>query len=93
MSTSDTKSVETLDDAEDGAMWRELPRSFGIRRRLKLTVQQFAERFGIPVEAVEAWESGTSKPDAVAEAYLLVIAREPETVARAVAASVRNAAE
>jgi Helix-turn-helix len=93
MSTSDTKCVETLADPEDGAVWRELPRSFGIRRRLKLTAEQFAERFGIPVETVRDWETGVARPDAVADAYLRVIAREPDAVARAVAAGARSAAE
>ena len=93
MNSSDTKSVEALADPEEGAVWRELPRSFGIRRRLKLTVEQFAERYCIPVETARAWEAGTMTPDAVAEAYLRAIAREPEAVARAVAAGRQDTAE
>ena len=93
MNKPDTKSVEDLLDPEEGAVWRELPRSFGIRRRLKLTLEQFAERYCISVETARAWEAGTATPDAVADAYLRVIAREPEAVARAVAPGGKVAAE
>ena len=78
-----TISVEDLDDPEEGAVWRELPRSFSTRRRLKLTVEKFGERYRIPVETLRAWEAGTEKLDAVAEAYLRAIAGNPEAVAAA----------
>ncbi len=93
MSKNATVSVEDLDDPEEGAVWRELPRTWGIRRRLKLTVEQFAERYRIPAETVRAWEAGTASPDAVAEAYLRVIALRPAEVAAALSESVREAAE
>lgn len=93
MSTSGTGRDEDLVDAEVGADWRELPRTWGIRRRLKLTVEQFAERFHIPVDAIRAWEAGTSKPDALAEAYLRVIARHPKEVAAVLSDGPKQAAE
>ena len=94
MSDTTTISIDDLDDPEEGAVWRRMPRTRGIRRRLKLTPEQFAERFGIPADMVRAWEAGTAKPDAVAEAYLRVIAREPEVVAAALATGgVKEAAE
>lgn len=93
MSKPDTISVEDLADPEEGAVWRELPRTWGIRRRLKLTIEQFAERYRIPAEMVRAWEAGTATPDAVAEAYLKVIAVRPDEVATALGGGHRGAAE
>lgn len=85
MSKPNTISVDDLDDAEEGADWRRMPRSFSTRRRLKLTVEEFAERYRLPVAMLRAWEAGTERPDAIAEALLLAIAREPEVLARALA--------
>jgi DNA-binding transcriptional regulator YiaG len=68
-----------------------LSRSHGIRRRLKLTVEAFAQRYRIPAELVRAWEDGTTKPDAVADAYLRAIAANPGEVA--VVVSGKTAAE
>ena len=93
MSKLATSSVEDLADPEEGAVWRELPRSWGIRRRLKLTVEQFGERYRIPAETVRAWEAGTVLPDPVAEAYLRAIAGNPDAVAAALGTSRRAAAE
>lgn len=84
MSERGTISVEDLEDPEQGANWREMPRSFSTRRRLKLTVEQYAERYLFSVELLRAWEAGTAKPDAVAEAFMLAIAREPELLAKAI---------
>ena len=93
MNTTTMIEVDDLEDPEEGAVWRRLPRSFSTRRRLKLTVEQFGERYRIPVETLRAWEAGTAAPDAVAEAYLLVIARAPEAVADALGAGKKAAAE
>jgi putative transcriptional regulator len=95
-----------LDDVEDsanygeqpgrpnaGVVWRRLPRTFGIRRRLKLTIEEFAARFQIPADMVRAWEDGQATPDAAAVAYLRVIAHDPERVAAVLAGAVKAAAE
>ena len=58
-----------------------------LRRRLKLSQARFAERFGFNVARIRDWEQGRSKPDGAVRAYLLVISREPEAVARALAAA------
>ena len=86
MSTTSTSPIDTLADPEAGASWRRLPRTFGIRRRLKLSIAEFAERFQIPVELVTAWEEGRAAPDATAATYLRVIAHDPEHVAKVLAA-------
>ena len=60
--------------------YRRLPRSWGIRRRLGLTQEQFAEKFQIPVGTVRDWEQGRVEPDQAAKAYLKVIAHNPDLV-------------
>jgi len=57
-----------------------------IRRALKLSQKQFAATFHIPIGTVRDWEQGRYEPDAAARAYLHVIAREPNTVRKALAA-------
>ena len=66
--------------------YRTLPRTWGIRRRMRLTQEEFAERFQIPVGTVRDWEQGRVEPDQAARAYLEVIAHDPELVLRALAA-------
>jgi putative transcriptional regulator len=56
-----------------------------IRRALRLSQQEFAAHYGIPVGALRDWEQGRKEPDAAAKAYLHVIASEPEMVRRALA--------
>ena len=56
------------------------PRVFIIRRALKLTQEEFAEKFQIPIGAVRDWEQGRAEPDQAAKAYLKVIAHNPNLV-------------
>jgi putative transcriptional regulator len=49
-----------------------------IRRELKLSQEEFAASFHIPIGTLRDWEQGRREPDAAARAYLRVIAREPE---------------
>jgi putative transcriptional regulator len=56
-----------------------------IRERLGLTRPAFAQRFGLAVAAVRDWEQGLRRPDPAARVLLMVIARNPETVAQVVA--------
>ena len=56
-----------------------------IRERLGLARPAFAQRFGLALAAVRDWEQGLRRPDPAARVLLLVIARNPETVAQAVA--------
>ena len=57
-----------------------------LRKRLKLSRQKFAERFGLDVRAVQEWEQGRRVPDRAARVLLTVIDRDPESVVRALAA-------
>ena len=56
-----------------------------IRRALKLSQEDFAAHFHIPIGTLRDWEQGRKVPDAAAKAYLRVIAREPNTVRKALA--------
>jgi putative transcriptional regulator len=70
------------------AEWRAAPRVPQvsiIRRALKLSQEDFAAAFHIPVGTLRDWEQRRKEPDAAARAYLRVIAREPETVRKALA--------
>jgi putative transcriptional regulator len=54
-----------------------------LRRKLGLSQDQFALDYGFTPARVRDWEQGRSKPDGAVRAYLRVIEREPEAVARA----------
>jgi putative transcriptional regulator len=54
-----------------------------IRRALRLSQEEFAAKFHIPVGTLRDWEQGRKEPDAAARAYLKVIARNPAAVANA----------
>jgi putative transcriptional regulator len=56
-----------------------------LRRRARLTQQQFAARLGVPVETIRNWEQGKRLPRGPARALLAVIAHAPEMVFAALA--------
>lgn len=60
-----------------------VPQIIVIRRALKLSQDDFAARFHIPVGTLRDWEQGRKEPDAAARAYLRVIAHDPDAVLRA----------
>ena len=68
-------------------------RSRVIRMAFGLTQEEFAARYHIPLGTLRDWEQHRSEPDQAAQAYLKVIAREPEMVARALAERRPAAAE
>ena len=53
-----------------------------IRKRMKLSRQKFADRFGLDARAVQEWEQGRRVPDRAARILLTVIDRDPEAVVR-----------
>jgi putative transcriptional regulator len=65
-----------------GKIWRG-PHVGAIRRNLKLTQEEFAARYQIPVGTIRDWEQRRSEPDAAARAYLCAIIGDPDGVARA----------
>ncbi len=58
-----------------------------IRRRLRLSQERFAEKFGFTVASVRDWEQRRRRPERTARMLLQVIDKEPEAVLRALHAS------
>lgn len=58
-----------------------------LRRRARLTQEQFAAKVGVPVETIRNWEQGKRMPRGPARALLTVIAHAPDTVFEALAKS------
>ena len=58
-------------------------RILALRKRMKLSRQKFADRFGLDARALQEWEQGRRIPDRAARVLLTVIDRDPEAVARA----------
>jgi putative transcriptional regulator len=78
---ADPDAAPAMSDAEISAA-----RVRWVRRATGLSQEQFAARYRIPVGTLRDWEQARTGPDAAALAYLRVIEREPEAVARALAA-------
>lgn len=68
---------------EDFKRMERMPRVKVIRRALRLSQEEFAERYCIPIGTLRDWEQKRSEPDQAARAYLTVIAKEPEVVRQA----------
>ena len=58
-------------------------RIVALRKRMKLSRQKFADRFGLDARAIQDWEQGRRVPDRAARVLLTVIDREPDAVMRA----------
>ena len=58
-------------------------RILALRKRLRLSRQKFADRFGLDARAVQDWEQGRRVPDRAARVLLTVIGHDPEAVVRA----------
>lgn len=58
-----------------------------IRGKMALTQTQFAARFGFSVNTLRHWEQGKRQPEGPTRAYLVVIAKTPRTVERALRAA------
>jgi putative transcriptional regulator len=56
-----------------------------LRRRARLTQQEFAAKLGVPVDTIRNWEQGKRMPRGPARALLAVIAHAPEAVFAALA--------
>ena len=69
-----------------------ISRAKRIRWRLHMSQIEFAKTFHIPLGTVRDWEQHRRDPDRAAQAYLEVIAREPDAVRRALKARGTEAA-
>jgi putative transcriptional regulator len=77
--------AQPLSDAQLHRMKRPNPKV--VRQALGLSQEEFARRFMIPVGTLRDWEQGRVEPDQSARAYLMVIARIPEAVRKALEAA------
>lgn len=71
------------------ATMRRIPRVKTLRRALRLTQEEFATRYHIPLGTLRDWEQGRSEPDQPAKAYLKAIAGDPVAVLHALEAGPR----
>lgn len=58
-----------------------------IRKKLGMTQERFAGRFGFSVNTLRHWEQGKRQPEGPTRAYLLVIERAPDAVQKALDAA------
>ena len=63
----------------------EVPDVRAIRRKLRMSQQEFARVYRIPLATLKNWEQGRRQPDAPAAAYLEVIAKRPREAREALA--------
>jgi putative transcriptional regulator len=63
----------------------EVPDVRAIRRQLRMSQQEFARVYRIPLSTLKNWEQGRRQPDAPAAAYLQVIAKRPREAREALA--------
>ena len=68
--------------AGDLKRMRRTPQARVIRRALALTQEEFAIRYHIPLGTLRDWEQGRAQPDRQTQAYLKIIACDPERVER-----------
>jgi putative transcriptional regulator len=70
---------------DDLRRMKRTPRVKIIRRALGISQEDFAARYRIPIGTLRDWEQGRVVPDQAAQAYLTVIARDPERVRKVLA--------
>jgi putative transcriptional regulator len=73
-----------LTDA-DIARMRRRPRAYVVRRALRMTQEEFADAYRIPIGTLRDWEQGRTEPDQANRAYLKIIAVAPDFVKRTLA--------
>lgn len=54
----------------------------GIRKKLDLTQDQFAQLFGFTASQIREWEQGRNRPLGALRTYLLLIKSDPESIAQ-----------
>jgi len=62
---------------------KRVPQVKVIRRAFRMSQEEFAQAFRIPIGTLRDWEQGRVEPDHAARAYLKVIARNPKAVREA----------
>jgi len=78
-------------DYSEGKLKKAVVHEFGpldvkeIRAQVGMSQNEFASAFGISVSTLRHWERGDRKPQGPALVLLNIVAKEPETVLRALA--------
>jgi putative transcriptional regulator len=62
---------------------RRVPTVRALRKKLKMTQEEFAARFHLPLGTIRDWEQGAHRPDKAARVLLTIIANDPDAVTRA----------
>ncbi len=60
-----------------------------IRERVHMSQDEFARQYGFSKRSLEQWEQGRRTPTGASRAFLVVIAREPDAVQRALTRGTR----
>ena len=83
MNLTHVQNVKVLAPLSEAALsqLRPLPIARALRLRLRLTQDEFAARYHIPLGTLRDWEQRRSEPDMAAQSFLRVIAAEPEKIA------------
>ena len=86
MNQIDDPDNKPLNDGDLRRM-KKTPQAKIIRRALKLSQEEFAAAYQIPIGTLRDWEQHRSVPDKAASSYLKVIASEPEIVRKVLESS------
>jgi putative transcriptional regulator len=85
------QAIAFMDGTADLSQYRvHIPREIdvrAIRKKLKMTQEEFAATFGFSINTLRHWEQGKRVPEGPTRAYLLVIDRAPKTVQKALRAA------
>ena len=65
---------------EQLAQARPVSRVKAVRRALRMSQEEFAQRFCLSLATLRDWEQGRTQPDQAASTYLEVIARNPQMI-------------
>jgi putative transcriptional regulator len=71
---------EALASKESGKVVRPKINVAAIRKKLKLTQQQFSKQYHIKLETLRNWEQEKRYPDTAVLAYLTCIAKSPKLI-------------
>jgi putative transcriptional regulator len=63
-----------------------------IRAKLQKSQSEFAQMIGVSIATLQNWEQGRREPEGPARALLVVAAKAPQTVAKALASASRRGA-
>jgi putative transcriptional regulator len=70
-------------DGEQLARMKPFSRVKRLRINLRLTQEQFAKRYGIPLSTLRDWEQYRTEPDRAAQSYIEAIEACPDVIAEA----------